>query len=196
MANNYIYHWGEGVKNASRQSLHVHFLWTALWSRLYGPPREPFGQCFIILSLSCKANFLQHSLFCALNVCYLPRGKAGKFVGLRVGISLLFHLEAVLQENLTPEKIRLLKLWLPCLWAESLVSHRELWFPYYIFSFSLNILVFSEMLMSWPVPIFAFKLLGGLVDVCWSPMKIGKTRLWCFNQVELFGGTQILQTIC
>lgn len=93
-----------------------------------------------MLSLGCKTIFSLHSLcimFCALSVCNSARGKAEEFITLRVGNPPVSS-QGSLQEILAPEKVRLPKLWLPCLWVGSLVSHRELWFPYYTFRSSVN----------------------------------------------------------
>lgn len=189
------------VKNVDTEPLPLHFRWTALWSRLQDPPREPFELCLLcMLSLSGKANSLQRSFVLCFMPCVCivqPEVKLGKAL-LWWLETLHFHSEALLQESLAPEKIRLLpKLWLCCLWAGPLVSHGGLWFPYYTICFSLNLVALSPRCQwaIWPVTIFAFKLLRGLVDICYNPVKTGKTKLWCFNQVELFGGTQTLQAV-
>ena len=78
--------------------------------------KEPVGFCFTVFYLSRKAYFLRHSLC----IMFVP----GVYVikpEVKLENSLLWeletlhlHPEAVLQENLAPEKLRIPKLWQPC----------------------------------------------------------------------------------
>ena len=76
------------------------------------PFKEPFGFCFTVFYLCCKANFLCHSL-CIMFVpgahVIKPEVKLENSL-LRELETLHLHPEAVLQENLAPEKLRIPKL--------------------------------------------------------------------------------------